>query len=78
MTHPEPPTHPMRYFTQLPGKKESTEVDIEPLAEGRYAVTLNGKRHEIDALALEHGAVTMLIDGSSYSVEFEEAGDEVG
>jgi biotin carboxyl carrier protein len=31
----------------------------------------------VDALTLEHGAVSMLVDGISYPVEVEEIGDEV-
>lgn len=67
----------MRYYTQLPGQKEPVAVDIEPLSPGRYALTIHGKRHEVDASTLEHGAVSMLVDGQSYGVEFEPHGDEV-
>ncbi|HLL55951.1 MAG TPA: biotin/lipoyl-containing protein [Myxococcaceae bacterium] len=67
----------MRYFSKLRGQKEPVPVDIEVLGEGRFAITLEGKRHEVDALTLDHGAVSMLIDGESYGVEFEEVGDEV-
>ncbi len=68
---------PMRYFATIKGHKEQLAVDVEPLAGGRYAVTLNGKRHELDALTLEHGAVSILVDQESYGVEFEEHGDEL-
>lgn len=67
----------MRYFTKLQGQKEPAEVDIEPAGEGRFKVVLDGKTHVVDALTLDHGAVSMLVDGESYSVEFEESGDEV-
>jgi biotin carboxyl carrier protein len=67
----------MRFYTQLRGQKESVPLDVESLGEGRYAVTLNGVRHELDALTLAHGAVSMLVDGESYNVEFEERQDEV-
>jgi len=67
----------MRYFAKIRGSKDQVPVDIEPAGDGRYAVTLNGKRHEIDALTLDHGAVSMLIDDNSYSVEFDPLGDEV-
>jgi biotin carboxyl carrier protein len=67
----------MRYLAQVRGDSEPTHVEIEPLSEGRYAVTMNGQRHEVDALSLPHGAVGMLIDGESFSVEFEDHGDEV-
>ncbi len=67
----------VRYWATVKGRKEPAEVDLQPLGEGRYALTLNGTRHEIDALALEHGAVSMILDGQSTGVEFEEQGDEV-
>ena len=67
----------MRYLAQVRGDAEPTHVDVEPLAEGRYAVTVNGVRHEVDALPLPHGAVSLLIDGESFSVEIEERDDEV-
>ncbi len=31
----------------------------------------------MDARALDHGAVSLLVDGRSYDVEFDESGDEV-
>ncbi|HYV49174.1 MAG TPA: biotin/lipoyl-containing protein [Myxococcaceae bacterium] len=67
----------MRYVARVTGDAEPTSVDIETLSEGRYAVTLRGQRHEVDALPLPQGAVGMLIDGESFSVEFEDHGDEV-
>jgi biotin carboxyl carrier protein len=67
----------MRYFTQIRGHKDKLPVDIEPLGGGRYALTLDGKRHEVDAHTLDHGAVSLIVDGESYAVEFEEQGDEV-
>jgi biotin carboxyl carrier protein len=67
----------MRYFTKLQGQKEPAPVDIEPAGPGRYKLTLNGKTHTVDALTLEHGAVSMLVDGESYSVEFEDNADDV-
>jgi biotin carboxyl carrier protein len=67
----------MRYFARLPGQKDPTPIDVERLSDGRFAIVLGGERHEIDALTLPHGAVSMVIDDASYSVEFEETGDEV-
>jgi biotin carboxyl carrier protein len=67
----------MRYITQVRGQSEPTPVDIEPLGNGHFAVTMGGRRHEVDAVPLPHGAVSMIVDGESYSVEFEERGEEV-
>ncbi|HVE83188.1 MAG TPA: biotin/lipoyl-containing protein [Myxococcales bacterium] len=67
----------MRYLAQVRGDQDPTPVDVEPLEGGRFAVTVNGARHEVDAIPLSHGAVGLLVDGESFSVEFEERGEEV-
>jgi biotin carboxyl carrier protein len=67
----------MRYFATVRGRHQPVPVDIEPLDKGRFALTLDGQRHEVDALALDHGAVSLIVDGESFSVEFDESGDEV-
>lgn len=56
---------------------EAVAIDVEPIDRNRYAVTIDGARMELDSIVLPHGAVSMIIDGVSYSVEFEEKGDEV-
>ncbi|QRN95753.1 biotin/lipoyl-binding protein [Archangium violaceum] len=67
----------MRYFAKLQGQKEAVPVDIEPAGENRFKLTHGGKTFLVDALTLDHGAVSMLVDGTSYGVEFDEQGDEV-
>jgi len=69
-----------KYFVKSLAKKgaEAAEVEVEALGDGRYAVTLDGQRSELESLVLPHGAVSMIVDGKSYSVEFDEKGDEVG
>jgi biotin carboxyl carrier protein len=66
-----------RYLATIEGSKDRVPVDIEDLGSGRYALTLDGERHVLDALALEHGAVSVLIDGQSHDVELDESGDLV-
>lgn len=68
-----------RYFARnlLARQVEPTPVDVQKLADGHYAVTLDGHRYELESLVLPHGAVSMLIDGTSYNIEFDERGDEV-
>ena len=68
---------PKRYVTLVRGAKHSVPVDIEELGDGRYVLTLQGKTHTVDAQVLEHGAVSLLVDGRSYDVELDESGDEV-
>ena len=67
----------MRYFATLKGQKEPVAVDIEPLGQGRFALVMKGERHEVDALTLRHGAVSLIVDGESFGVELDEAGDEI-
>lgn len=67
----------MRYFSRLAGEKEPTPLEVEPLGTNQYAVTLRGKRHIVDALTLDHGAVSLLVDGYSYSVELTEQENEL-
>ncbi|HSP77244.1 MAG TPA: biotin/lipoyl-containing protein [Myxococcaceae bacterium] len=67
----------MRYFAKLQGQEEAVPVELEPVGEHRFELTHGGRRFTVDALALEHGAVSLLVDGVSYNVEFEEEGDEV-
>lgn len=66
-----------RYLATIQGSKDQVPVDIQDLGNGRYALSLDGERHVLDALALEHGAVSVLIDGQSHDVELDESGDLV-
>jgi biotin carboxyl carrier protein len=66
-----------RYLTTARGAKESVPVDIEDLGDGKYVLELRGVKHTVDARVMEHGAVSLLIDGRSYDVELDETGDEV-
>ncbi len=67
----------MRFFSTVKGHKEQRQSDIEAKGEGRFTVTVDGEKHEVDALTLPHGAVSLIVDGESYNVEFEEHGDEI-
>jgi len=74
----EPPvTGPKRYVTRVRGAKDSAPVDIEDLGDGRYLLTLQRRHHTVDARVLDHGAVSLIVDGRSYDVELDESGDEV-
>lgn len=66
-----------KYFATTKKGAEPEAIDVTPLGDSRYAVTYKGVKHELESLVLPHGAVSLLIDGESYAVEFEEAGDEV-
>jgi len=68
---------PKRYVTRARGAKDSVAVDIEDLGDGKFVLVLEGHRHTVDARVLEHGAVSLIVDGRSYDVELDESGDEV-
>jgi biotin carboxyl carrier protein len=68
---------PKRYVTRVRGARESVPVDIEDLGDGKYALRKGGVTHTVDARVLDHGAVSLLVDGRSYDVELDESGDEV-
>src|SRR5271166_353021 len=67
----------VRYLATLHGHTEQVVVEVEDLGEGRLVLSVDGKRHEVDALALDHGAVSLLLDGRVYDVEFDDVGEEV-
>ncbi len=66
------------YFSKnVKAEGEPQPVVVEALGEGRYAVTLDGQRSEVHSLQLPQGAMSMMIDSTSYNVEFETKGDEI-
>jgi biotin carboxyl carrier protein len=67
----------VRYLATLHGHTEQEAVEVEDSGNGHLVLTLNGKRHEVDARALEHGAVSLLVDAHVYDVEFDDVGQEV-
>jgi biotin carboxyl carrier protein len=66
-----------RYYATVKGQKEPVTVELQPGPSGRLLLIADGRHHEVDAFPLEHGAVSMIIDGESYNVEFEDRADEV-
>ena len=67
----------MRYYATLPGQKEPKPLELEALGGGRYAITLDGVRHELDVAHPEPGVLSLLVDGESYSIDIEDAGEQV-
>jgi biotin carboxyl carrier protein len=53
--------------------EDRRDMVLEARGEGRYAVTMDGKRHEVDARRFEGGTWNLIIDGQSYDVELEVA-----
>ncbi len=69
-----------KYFVKNLAVKdgEATELLVEALGADRYAVTIDGKRVEVDALQLPTGALSLLAEDQSWSADFDEKGDEIG
>ena len=64
----------MRYQATVGG----TSRDLEVERDGPFLrVTLGGKVHVIDALALGDGGISLIVDGRSFAAEFEEQGEEI-
>jgi biotin carboxyl carrier protein len=51
------------------------DIELESLGDGRYAIALDGKEHVVDARRFAGGNWSVLIDGQSYDVELEVAGE---
>ena len=68
-----------KYFAKNLAHKDApaAELEVEALGAGIYAVTLDGHTFELDSFVMPSGAVSMLVEGQSFFVEFDEKGDEV-
>ena len=64
---------PKRYVTRVRGARESVPVDIAEQGGGEYVLAVRGRTHTVDARVLDHGAVSLLVDGRSYDVELDES-----
>lgn len=69
-----------RYLAKDLSKKaaDAQALDVEALGDDRYAVTLGDRRFELEAQALPGKAMTLRLGAQTWTVEFEEKGDEVG
>ena len=66
-----------RYFGRIGDlSPEAKPREIQVEAEGPLLrITLDGKSHTVDALRIEGGALSLLVDGRSFSAELEEKGE---
>lgn len=55
----------------------ATALQVETLGENRYAISVEGKRYEVESLSLSTQSVSVLIEGQSFAIDFEEKGDEL-
>ncbi|HYR54889.1 MAG TPA: acetyl-CoA carboxylase biotin carboxyl carrier protein subunit, partial [Myxococcaceae bacterium] len=66
----------MRYEATVGGRKEATSIEIEPSGPG-YKVTVNGESHQVDAVTLDPGGMSLLVDGRSYAATIQEKKDHL-
>ncbi len=68
-----------KYFVKDLDVKDAAaaELLVESLGENRYAVTLEGKTFEVDALQLPNGGLSLLAGTASWAADFEEKNDEM-
>jgi len=72
----------MRYIATNKNVKnaEPVAIDVETLGNNRYAVTMDGEKFELESLVLPtlpQGAVSLLINGHSHSIDITQAEDEL-
>jgi biotin carboxyl carrier protein len=66
----------MRYQATV-GAGAPRVVEIEE-KEGVLRIRLDGVAHQVDAIPLHDDSVSLLLDGRSYSLEFEQRGERTG
>ena len=59
------PTKSIHYVATFKGQPP-VDLQLEPLGPGRYALTLDGQRHELDVVALANGGLSFLTGGESH------------
>jgi biotin carboxyl carrier protein len=66
----------MRYDATVGGQKEATSIEIEPSGPG-YKVTVNGESYQVNAVMLDPGGISLLVDGKSYAATIQEKKDRL-
>jgi biotin carboxyl carrier protein len=65
----------MRYQATI-GKGAPRTIEIDE-KEGALRILLDGVAHQVDAVTLQDDSVSLLVDGRSYSLEFEQRGERL-
>ena len=68
---------PVKYVALLDGGKRERAVEVTRIGPGLFRVRLGDRVHEVDAYRHDHGTLSLLVDGRSYSATLDERGDEV-
>jgi hypothetical protein len=65
------------YVALLDSGERERKVEVTRLAPGVFQVRLGDEVHEVDAYRHDHGTLSMLVDGTSYSATLDERGSTV-
>ncbi len=68
---------PVSYVALLDGGKREQTVRVTPLGPGLYEVRIGEQVHRVDAYRHDHGTLSLLVDGASYSATLDERGAKV-
>ena len=68
---------PASYVALLDGGKRERTVQVTPLGPGIFEVRIGGQVHRVDAWRHDHGTLSLLVDGTSYSATLDERGSRV-
>ncbi len=70
-------TAPVSYVALLDGGKREQTVKVTPLGPGVFEVRIGETVHRVDAWRHDHGTLSLLVDGTSYSATLDERGPRV-
>jgi len=68
---------PISYVALLDGGSREQAVEVTRVGPGLYRVRLRNRVHQVDAYRHDHGTLSLLVDGKSYSATLDERGDQV-
>jgi biotin carboxyl carrier protein len=70
-------TAPVSYVALLDGGQRERAVQVRPLGPGLFEVRIGDQVHRVDAYRHDHGTLSLLVDGTSYSATLDERGARV-
>ena len=60
------------YVALLDGGRRERKVEVRAMAPGIYEVRIGDRVHRVDAYRHDHGTLSLLVDGTSYSATLDE------
>jgi biotin carboxyl carrier protein len=65
------------YVALLDGGARERTVEVRPLEPGIFEIRIGDRVRRVDAYRHDHGTLSLLVDGTSYSATLDERGPEV-